>query len=79
MRLIKNYLLFPGLVELACVVDIVPDGVETAGDRDDGVPECITHPDPEYCVFLAKCLTGLNAASDGTSGKTSGCELYDAA
>lgn len=50
-------------VQLACVVYVVPDCVEPAGNRYQRVPEGISHPDAEYGVLLTEGLAGLDAAA----------------
>ena len=60
-------------------MDVVPDGVEAAGYRDQRVPECVTHPDSEHGVFLTHGLAGLDAAAVSASGAASYGELEDAA
>ena len=70
---------FFGFVQLAGVVDVVPNGVEAARYRYQRVPEGVAHPDSENGVFLAECLAGFDTAAVPASGTSSYSELEYAA
>jgi hypothetical protein len=64
-------------VKLSGVPYIMPNRIETACYRYDRIPECVSHPNSKYRVFLPQSLTGFNAASITFSYKLSYTELKD--
>ena len=57
----------------------MPDGVETACNRNQRIPERVTHPDPEHGILLAQRLAGFDRTALPAAGNASGSKLDDSA
>ena len=66
------------LAQLPAVVDVVPDGVEAAGECGDGVEEGVAYPDAEDDVFLSAGLCSADGLSIAASHEAPEGELQDA-
>ena len=65
-------------IQLVRINQVVPDAVKTADNRSDRGKECITHPNGQYCVFLAEGLTGRNLVTIQFSNLTTEIKLQAA-
>jgi len=58
----KNRRIYVGLslsllVKLVGIYEIMPDAIESTDNGGDWIEEYQSHPDDEYGIFLAECLT----------------------